>query len=71
MRHHGPIAQSKPTQTTTVAMSSPADEIPTWTRWQEAVGVVLWPGHIRKTVKVAMLVGTILFCINQLVVVIH
>lgn len=40
---------------------------PTWTSAREAVRVVCHPPHLRKTVRVALLVGTILFCINQLV----
>lgn len=41
-----------------------------WRGWREAVRVVLWPVHLKRTVVTALLVGTILFAINQLNVVI-
>lgn len=44
-------------------------ETPTWTRWAEVPDVVLYPPHLRKTLRVALVVGTILFAINQLDVV--
>jgi hypothetical protein len=33
--------------------------------------VVLYPSHLRKTLTIALLVGTVLFCINQLDVVVR
>jgi|EndMetStandDraft_8_1072994.scaffolds.fasta_scaffold999981_2 hypothetical protein len=50
-------------------MESPG--APTWARWREAPAVVLYPPHLRKTVAIALLVGTVLFCINQLDVVLR
>ena len=44
---------------------------PTWSTWREAVGVVLYPPHLRKTALIALVVGSILFCINQLDVVLR
>ncbi len=44
---------------------------PTWTTWREAFGVVSYPPHLRKTIAIALIVGTILFCINQLDVVLR
>ncbi|MFP3899738.1 MAG: nitrate/nitrite transporter NrtS [Acidimicrobiia bacterium] len=44
---------------------------PTWTTWREAVGVVLHRPHLRRTVAIALVVGTVLFCINQLDVVLR
>ena len=46
-------------------------EPPTWSTWPEAARVVLHPPHLRKTVTIALLVGTVLFCINQLDVVLR
>ncbi|MFN2505766.1 MAG: nitrate/nitrite transporter NrtS [Acidimicrobiales bacterium] len=46
-------------------------EPPTWSVWREAVGVVLYPPHLRSTLSVAVVVGTVLFCINQLDVVLR
>jgi hypothetical protein len=44
---------------------------PTWSSWREAVQVVAHPPHLRRTLTVALLVGTLLFCINQLDVVLR
>jgi hypothetical protein len=44
---------------------------PQWSTWREALGVMLYRPHLRKTVRVALLVGTILFLINQFVVVLR
>lgn len=40
-----------------------------WRGWREALRVVLWPLHLKRTVVTALLVGTVLFAINQLNVV--
>jgi hypothetical protein len=39
--------------------------------WRQAVGVVLYRPHLRRTVAIALVVGTVLFCINQLDVVLR
>jgi hypothetical protein len=39
---------------------------PTWASIREIPTVVRFPPHLQKTVTVALIVGTILFCINQL-----
>jgi hypothetical protein len=44
---------------------------PTWTRWREVPAVVLYRPHLRKTVAIALVVGSILFVINQLDVVVR
>lgn len=44
---------------------------PTWATWSEAVGVVCDRSHLRKTGAIALVVGTVLFCINQLDVVLR
>lgn len=43
----------------------------TWCTWQEACVVVTRPRHLRRTVTIALVVGTILFAINQLDVVLR
>jgi hypothetical protein len=45
--------------------------IPTWSTWREAVGVETLPRHLRSTVRIALIVGTVLFAINQLDVVLY
>ena len=44
---------------------------PTWENWREAARVVAHRPHLRKTVGVALVVGTVLFAINQLDVVLR
>jgi hypothetical protein len=39
---------------------------PTWTTWREALGVCLHRPHLRSTARIAVVIGTILFAINQL-----
>lgn len=39
---------------------------PTWSRWSQAPAVVLDRGHLARTIGVALVVGSILFVINQL-----
>jgi hypothetical protein len=54
-----------------VSFQNPADPAhPTWSGWREAVAVVMWPAHLKRTGLTAAIVGTILFAINQLNVVI-
>lgn len=42
---------------------------PTWASFREAVAVVTYPRHLRRSLAVAAIVGAILFAINQLDVV--
>lgn len=42
---------------------------PTWSTWREAGPVVLWRPHLRTTIRIALVVGTVLFAINHLDVV--
>ena len=44
---------------------------PTWSEWREAIRVVAFPAHLKKTVGIGFGVGTVLFCVNQLGVVIR
>ena len=46
-------------------------EAPTWGTWREAVRVVLYRPHLRKSLPIALVVGTVLFAINQLDVVVR
>jgi hypothetical protein len=41
-----------------------------WRGWRQAMRVVLRPAHLKRTAATALVVGTILFAINQLNVVI-
>ncbi len=44
---------------------------PSWETWPEALQVLGHRPYLRKTIVVALVVGTILFCINQLDVVLR
>jgi len=46
-------------------------EAPAWSSRREILRVVLHPPHLRKTLRIAFIVGTVLFCINQLDVVLR
>jgi len=39
---------------------------PTWSTFRELVSVVLAPGHLKRTLSVALIVGTAFFTMNQL-----
>jgi hypothetical protein len=55
----------------TVAVPQRLDIAPTWSTWRDAMAVVGYRPHLRKTVALALLVGTVLFCINHLDVVVR
>jgi hypothetical protein len=40
-----------------------------WSTWHEALAIVLMPSNLKKTIRIALIVGAILFAINQLDVV--
>lgn len=39
---------------------------PTWTKWHQVFRVVAYPPYLRKTVQIALAVGSVLFAINHL-----
>lgn len=45
--------------------------IPTWATWRQALRVVGYRPHLVRTVRIALIVGTLLFAINQLDVVVR
>jgi len=63
---------SKEERDTTLAGAGPPAPLPGTSRrtWREVVGLCCEPYHLRRTVAVALVVGTVLFAINQLDVVI-
>jgi hypothetical protein len=40
-----------------------------WSTWREIAGVLTQPQHLRRTVIIALVVGTVFFAMNQLSVV--
>ena len=51
--------------------NGPSLEPASWETSREALGVVLMRRHLRRTATTALVVGTLLFCINQLDVVLR
>lgn len=51
-------------------LSAAADAHPTWATAREALRVVIYRRHLRATTRIAAVVGTVLFVINQLDVVV-
>lgn len=52
-----------------VTATPTAPTAPTWSDWRDGLGVVGYRPHLVKTVSIALVVGTVLFAINQLDVV--
>ncbi|GAC1596495.1 MAG: hypothetical protein NVS3B21_20350 [Acidimicrobiales bacterium] len=50
---------------------TPSGSPPVWSTPLEALQVVVHPAHLRKTLLIAVVVGTVLFMINQLDVVLQ
>jgi hypothetical protein len=46
-------------------MSTAENELPRWSEWREAAAVVTYRPHLRRTVAVALCVGTVFFAMNQ------
>jgi hypothetical protein len=68
----GERVDDRRTDTTKVgARAARSSTPPTWSTWREAVAVVVYSPHLRKTVTIALIVGTVLFAINQLDVVLR
>jgi hypothetical protein len=44
--------------------------VPTWSTGRQAIAVVCYWPHLKRTVTIAVIVETVLFCINQLDVVV-
>lgn len=53
-------------QSSTLSPAEGKAETPTWSTWREALQVMLYPSFLKKTVRIALIVGTILFAINHL-----
>jgi glycine cleavage system aminomethyltransferase T len=58
---------STPDGTVRAVTASP----PTWRTARDALGVVTYGPHLRRTIAIALVVGTVLFAINQLDVVLR
>ncbi|MGC8488213.1 MAG: hypothetical protein ACP5QO_08335 [Clostridia bacterium] len=43
-----------------------AEQSPTWTRWRDIPAVVVHPANLRSTGTIALVVGALLFLVNDL-----
>jgi hypothetical protein len=50
-------------------MSTMSEAAPHWSEWREMVTVVSYHRHLKRTVTIALTVGTVFFAMNQLRVV--
>jgi hypothetical protein len=55
---------------TAPANTAPANTAPTWSTFRELVSVALTPRHLKRTLSVALIVGTAFFTMNQLGVIV-
>ena len=46
-------------------------EPPTWTGWRQIGSVIFHPPYLKKTLRIALIVGTVLFAVNHLDEVLH
>jgi len=46
--------------------SGSSQERPVWTKWHEAFRVIAYPPYLKRTVRIALIFGSILFAINHL-----
>jgi hypothetical protein len=50
-------------------MSTGSQVVPRWSEWHEIGAVVRYPQHLRRTIAVALCVGSVFFAMNQLAIV--
>ena len=50
-------------------MSTASDAAPHWSDWRDMAAVVTYHRHLKRTVTIALTVGTVFFVMNQLTVV--
>jgi hypothetical protein len=46
--------------------ASPNQECPIWTKWHEAFRVIAYPPYLKRTARIALIFGSLLFAINHL-----
>ena len=42
------------------------EDRPVWSKWHEAFRVIAYPAYLKRTVRIALIFGSILFAINHL-----
>ncbi len=52
------------TNVTKLGTPAPASR-PTWTTWRQALQVATYPGHLRKSITIMLLIGSVFVGVNQ------
>jgi hypothetical protein len=65
------VSDPSPVRPTSAEDTAGGPQSPTWATWREAIGVMCHRPHLHKTAAIALVVGTVLFAINQLDVVLR
>jgi len=60
------VTLARPALTANVASEVRSSQPPSWSRWNEIFRVVVYPPYLKKTVRIALIVGSVLFLINHL-----
>ena len=54
------------TSTTATREMVPSHDHPVWTKWHEIFRVVTYPPYLKRTIRIALIFGSVLFAINHL-----
>ncbi len=54
------------TSTSAMPETAPSRGCPIWTKWHEAFRVIAYPPYLKRTVRIALIFGSLLFAINHL-----
>jgi hypothetical protein len=46
--------------------TAPSQSCPLWTKWHEAFRVIAYPPYLKRTIRIALIFGSLLFAINHL-----
>jgi hypothetical protein len=46
--------------------TAPSQGCPLWTKWHEAFRVIAYPPYLKRTIRIALIFGSLLFAINHL-----
>lgn len=60
------VTLASPALTPNAASEARSSEPPTWSTWHEIFRVIKYPPYLKKTVRIALIVGSVLFLINHL-----
>lgn len=50
----------------TISEIASCQDRPVWTKWHEAFRVIAYPPYLKRTIRIALIFGSILFAINHL-----